>query len=314
MVTNKAVSISIAAIFTILIVFFSGCTWFSECKVDEDCDPGAACNEGVCVSITFRPEGVVAEFLAGTPPESIHSEETFDVYLMLTNKGGYTVPANNVQLKMFGGNYDKSGVTVFTNKKPMRGAASYEPFGDAETVALQNVKYTGIAASGTSVPLVIGAQVMYDYQTTANATVCLASITDSNPFCSDAGNKLRRVSNSPVTVETVTERTYPKFIDFEIVAKHVGKGTVCKLGSVCTKKVDEGYINLEKVILGSGAGAIDYTSKCDKTAKISSETKTATFYCKSIGRLSTSSKEDVLDITLSYRYKEAATRDMSVIS
>lgn len=301
--------VALASFFIVLTVFLSGCVLFAECETEQECKEGY-CESGKCIVTTFKPDGLKLEFLQGSPPDKIHADETFDIYMTLTNLGSYTISANSVKVKMFGGNYDKSGSEVYSNKETIRGAADYEPFGGIDNIILNKLKSKSGVVAGASVPLSIGAEVTYDYQTTAAGTLCLVGATDSAPFCSDQGNKLHKVSNAPVTVSQIVEHTYPSLIDVDIIVQHVGKGEICKYGSQCHKE-DRGYVILDKVIM---QGGIDYTSLCDKEVRISSETNTATIYCRGLPRTAISTLQDTMNIVLSYKYKDTISHTMEVVA
>ncbi|MBI2101537.1 hypothetical protein HYT53_02900 [Candidatus Woesearchaeota archaeon] len=197
-------------------------------------------------------EGLAMSFLPNNPPERIHVEKgadselnRFDVVMEVRNKGAYPEFGEGSGFEPFGlhgkiylGGYDPNILDFFEPKPPiedlsrktLEGKTSINPNGGLDFATFKG----RVIAENLNVEKyepVIQATACYEYQTTANPSVCI----DPNPYSTIKEKKVCEVKDTalsnqgaPVAVTAVNEEAFATKTQFRITIKNVGNGDVLK--------------------------------------------------------------------------------------
>ncbi len=221
----------IFALFLILIILISGCKGKNGAKPQEEVRTGT--------------EGIAISFLPNAPPEKIHveqgSDNTFEVVLVLRNKGAYPQPGESSGIgpagRVFLSGYDpliidfksKDGKSADLSTKTLEGKSTINPNGGQDILT-----FTGeVKAENLNVekyePTLL-ATACYHYETVAGSPVCI----DPNPY-STVEKKICEVHDialasqgAPIAVTKIDEEAFATKTQFKITIKNVGGGDVIK--------------------------------------------------------------------------------------
>lgn len=180
-------------------------------------------------------DGLVASFI--NLPTSVFTESTFDINLLLQNKGEADVPANAALLSL--NNAGTLGITEASrnNIKILNKARKINTTiiaGGSESISWQSASFKGAAITEQqTIPVSIN--VCYPYETTAVAVAC-AGRTDK--VCKPVEEKPVQSSGAPIQVTRLMQVAVPKAtgveLAFTIDVENKGQGDAYGPGSICT--------------------------------------------------------------------------------
>jgi len=205
--------------------------------------------------------GILITFEDNAPPSQIYDSGSnpFDIVVMLTNDGEYTVPKDKVTVSLIGidpaafgqspaalskqPSDDLQGVTKDSsnNKQPSIPIA----------VEFNNLNYIGKVFGDTQSNII--AQVCYNYQTNANVMLCVKSNLMDTTSTACTLNEKKTVANSgaPVQITSFTESVGGKDkIGFQFTIEQKGKGNIFTSGLSC----NDTFANRNKIYVTVNTG------------------------------------------------------------
>ena len=235
----------IFSLFLILLVLIFGCsTGKNTQKSIED--------------IRIGTEGIVASFVANSPPPTIHVEQgadnSFKVVLQLNNKGTYPQPdeGQNGLAPEFGKLYlsgydtkiielkEKESGAPYSDltKKTLEGKSTINPNGGIDFINFEGKVITENLNVEKYEPTLLATS-CYKYNTIASPQVCI----DPDPYSTISTKKVCSVNDislsnqgAPIAVTKIEEEALATKTQFRITVKNVGGGDVIKEAS--TEKCD----------------------------------------------------------------------------
>ena len=267
--------------------------------------------------------GVSIEFVNLAPPSQFNQNDTVTVKVLLKNKGETKVATGNAKVRIFGINADNFGLTpnYRINLGPLEGQGEFTKEGGEQEINLGSIKYKlQIINSET---FTLRSRLCYPYQTKAITDVCVKSALSQESgeqVCTLDGEKIVAgdVSGAPVQINSIKEQTRSSDqVRFDIEIENKGKGDVFNIDGSC-EDLDDDVKRLEaknkirvKIISPidvkcsfrsgepSGEGFITLDDK----------TKKETLSCwKNVEETIV----DKLSITLSYLYRDQASKDIEI--
>lgn len=179
-------------------------------------------------------DGLTASFI--NLPTSVFTESTFDINLLLQNKGEADIPVNAALLSL--NNAGTLGITEASksnikNLNKVRRINDTIIAGGSEPISWQSASFKGAAITEQqAVPFSVN--VCYPYATTAIAAAC-AGKTDK--VCNPIEEKPVQSSGAPIQVTRLMQVAVPKAtgveLAFTIDVENKGEGDVYGPGSIC---------------------------------------------------------------------------------
>ena len=188
-------------------------------------------------------EGIVANFVAGQPPEKIYAEPNspnFDVVLELRNKGGYPEPGKGSGVNGLGprfgkiilSGYDSRIINIEDNVRQdlstfaLEGKSAINPNGGQDIIAFTgNINYNQLNVN--IYEPILQATSCYYYETETGPSICI----DPQPFSTD--DKVCQVQDlslssqgAPIAITRIDQETFATKTQFRITIQNVGGGEV----------------------------------------------------------------------------------------
>ena len=285
---------AIAALSVILIIALSGCTRL----------PGRATDTSNIKDYRVGSDGIVLQFLPGSPPPTLFRNDRLNLVVEYTNKGAFDVQGGYLYVS----GYDKQYIT-FLNEWAIidaKGKNEYNPLGDLSEVYTfeddaVNLPY---GVDRYSPDFIVTA--CYKYKTQASTDICI----DPDPYNVQPKVKtcsVRDVSlgsqGAPVAVTSVDETVSRDRVQFKIFISNVGGGDVISndapISNCHTSLVTE---DIDKVDIR--AWFSDRMLSCQPDpVRLRSGSGTAVCYYE--GSLGEEAYETVLHVELDYGYRSS---------
>lgn len=189
-------------------------------------------------------QGLLIEFGDGNPPPEVYDggDFPFDITVKLENKGEFTVPRNDVQVKITGIRAQEFGVSEGSlTKSPDEDVEGREKNaeGGIRDGPPVYVEFSGLnrreKLSGNT-EYTIRADVCYTYKTFANSKICVRenNLDVDEGVC--AVNEVKTVYNSGAPVQIKDFKEVPRArnkIGFDFTVEKAANGEVYKKGTKC---------------------------------------------------------------------------------
>ena len=194
-------------------------------------------------------EGLNVMFMEGAPPDEVYDNNyPFSLNVRLENVGEADIDPGQAKIRITGINPSDFGSPVLVKSvaSDLRGA-KLDPQGNEIAGGIENLEFTGFQAAplvGT-VEFNIKADVCYPYKTTTIAQICMLEDllgktrkANEKPFCEVNADIEFENSGAPVQITDFTETaTGQDKVSFTFKIKHVGDGSIYKLGSDCSPEI-----------------------------------------------------------------------------
>jgi len=205
--------------------------------------------------------GILINFIESAPPAEVFDggEFPFDTIIRLTNDGEYTVPKEKVWLWLIGIDPAEFGLpsgALF--KQPVeelikvgRDSSGNKIPSTPTEIIFNGFNYYGHLTGDVSYNII--ASLCYNYETTANAKICVKSnlLDSSETVCKLNEKKTVYSSGAPIQVTSFTESVSGKDkINFEFTIEQKGNGVVFKKDVICADK----FANRNKVLVTVNTG------------------------------------------------------------
>ncbi|PIU30208.1 hypothetical protein COT07_01925 [Candidatus Woesearchaeota archaeon CG07_land_8_20_14_0_80_44_23] len=269
--------------------------------------------------------GILINFEENAPPNQVYDSGSnpFDVVVMLTNDGEYTVPKDKVTVSIIGidpaafgqspaalskhPTDDLQGVTkdASNNKQPSIPVA----------VEFNNFNYLGKVLGDLQYNII--AQVCYNYQTNANVMLCIKSnlMDTKSTVCNLNEKKTVENSGAPVQITLFTQSVGGKDkIGFQFTIEQKGNGNIFMSGLSCA----DTFANRDKVYVTVDTGlpglkCTGFTSGNDNSGFMTLYQGKRTINCVQQIDTSVDSKyEKAVTITANYDYLEMKSQPIVV--
>ncbi len=211
-------------------------------------------------------EGLKLEFFPGAPPEEVYDKDyPFGINLRVENAGEYDIldPAD-ATLTIIGINPADFGTTATAltkNVPEMLYGVSLDATGNKAAGAVTSVDFPSLQYARLVVgnpQFVIRANVCYEYGTTVISKLCILEDLlgrtrkrGETPFCDPNAQQQVENSGAPVQVNLFKQSVIGSDkVSFQFNIKHVGTGSISKLGSECSTNLAEKDVVYVKVDTG----------------------------------------------------------------
>ncbi|MCX6710144.1 MAG: hypothetical protein NTV63_04315, partial [Candidatus Woesearchaeota archaeon] len=205
--------------------------------------------------------GILINFMESAPPAEVFDggEFPFDAIITLTNDGEYTVPKEKVWLWLIGIDPNEFGLpSSALFKQPTEELIKVERDSSGNKIPSTptEIIFTGFNYYGHltgDVSYNIIASLCYNYETTANAKICVKSnlLDSSETVCKLNEKKTIYSSGAPIQVTSFSESVSGKDrINFEFKIEQKGNGVVFKEDVICADK----FANRNRVFVTVNTG------------------------------------------------------------
>lgn len=317
-VVSKPKSAIMIAVLFIFIVSFSGCT--NESAVDD-------------VESSGGTEGLVAEFMAGAPPEQVAEDENFEVSVKLDNKGEYSVQPEDVAIFLLGVSPSSVGLDYvmidsencgdclqdeiisahFINEEWIPGGYDYVTWPTDGS----GLEY-GVSITSDQL-LNFVAQNCYYYETIVSADACFSdnayAQTTGAETCDISGEKNVANSGSPIHVTKVVENPAGKNkYTFTFYVQNVGEGRafspnaeLADCTSLTQSQLDR--VHIADVRVGGESGAESMNCIGKNILLVDGEGQ---FTCRVAREDVVGDYSDIMEVILRYGYYEQVNKEVVV--
>jgi len=311
---NKRLLMAVGALF--LLLFATGCPGPEE--------PTTTIGK----AFVGGSQGLEITFLTGLPPSDVFdTDNPFQVGLKIENKGEFSIDnKNDIQITITGINPEDFGVTSAqlsdASPDPLQGrrldGAGNVIQGDFTTVEFPEMQYVNTISG--SIPFTIRANVCYEYGTKAQGKLCIAEdlrgITGEPSICDP--NRVIPAENSGAPIQITNFRQNvagPNKVDFFFTIRKTSGVTdsLFKKGSSCDPLLanrDVVWVDVSETGLGTltCSGLREGTTTTGFVTLFNNERE---IRCSQVVD-DPADLEKVIDIELTYAYKEFIDRTLNV--
>jgi len=256
----------IGIILFVLLFTFVGCSGSSG----GDSGPATGADSG----FVGGTNGILINFLQDSPPEEVFDggDNPFDIVLELENVGEHTVQKDEVQVSISGMDpveFSLSHADLTKNPDDSLEATRKDSEGnviDPIPVAVEFREFNHVDDLVTNNIFRIRAEVCYDYQTIAEAKICVKEDNlDTEDSVCDV-NEAKTITNSgaPIHVENFQETPRSRNrIGFTFNVVHKGNGNIFKSSSLCEnerKFEDKVHVRVETGLTGLDCSGLSGSS------------------------------------------------------
>ncbi len=266
-------------------------------------------------------DALVMDFQAGTPPDKVFSGSEFDVVLQVENKGEHALVARDVRFVLTDAGFDYGGASAIKQNEekdgiaPVRQAISGEYLAGGIAFAEWNgLKYASVMQVTEMKKIPVRVEACYPYETKASVTLCIKG--DQTAKCSDDEEKTVANSGAPVKITGFSQIGSTKINNgqtirtgFKFKVARTGDETYKFYGDVADCHALNA-INANEIDV-----AVDMpkTTCSPTTATLDSKTFESDYINCRVDFDTTSSFEKVISITLNYKVKQSASKDIQII-
>ena len=215
-------------------------------------------------------EGIVANFVAGQPPDKIYAEQNslnaLDVVLELRNKGAYPEPGKGSDINGLGPSFGKIILSGYDSKIinlqvkdqaredlssfALEGKSAINPNGGQDIIVFTgDIKYNQLNVN--IYEPILQATACYYYETETGPSICI----DPQPFSTE--NKVCQVQDlvfasgqgAPIAITRIDQETFATKTQFRITIKNAGNGEVAEPDSSRCSTQTLGRDQIDKVRL-----------------------------------------------------------------
>ncbi len=205
--------------------------------------------------------GVLINFMESAPPDEVFDGGgfPFNVIVKLSNEGEYTVPQNNIKLWLIGIDPAEFGLRASDFvKQPTEDLikVSRDDSGNkipSIPVEIEFPEFNYLGKVSGEVTYNIIAKICYNYQTLANAKLCIKNnlLDSSATVCKLSEDKPVYSSGAPIQVTSFKQSISGKDkISFEFTVEQKGNGNVFRNGMEC----NDIFANRDKVFVSIDSG------------------------------------------------------------
>ncbi|MFO8016619.1 MAG: hypothetical protein R6U32_05935 [Candidatus Woesearchaeota archaeon] len=286
-----------------ILVSLFGCTGLTEPEEDQS------------KRQTFRTgsQGLVLNFVRGSPPSDIYEGDRMDVAIEYTNKGAYDIEGGYIHLSGFDRNYLRFDRTMLTGIRA-QGKDEFNPQGNMINTHTFTVSSANMPNEQDLFRQTIKATACYKYRTYATGSVCI----DPDPFgvsheekvCVAGAPQVGGTQGAPVAVTNVEQQSSRRRVQFKVNIANVGGGTVIRP----TAPISECHSQLERTdvdMVGVRAEFSDKQLRCEPDiVRISNGGGFAICYWE--GDLGDEAYKTSLSIVLDYGYRNSIAKDVTI--
>lgn len=206
----------------IIFAVFAALLFLASCS-------GLSRSRGQVTPYTFHTgtQGMVLEFLPGSPPDRLYEGDPLSMVIKYANKGAYTVEGGMLYVS----GYDRSYVPLVPDQQPFNaeGKSVYNPEGLVSYIAEFSTSAVAAPPYVDIFPQTFKITACYKYRTEAAADVCI----DPDPLRIQPEDKVCIIHDAslssqgaPVAVTRVEEDAAKGRVQFRVGISNVGGGTV----------------------------------------------------------------------------------------
>lgn len=207
---------------TILFTVFVALLFLVSCS-------GLSRSRGQVTPYTFHTgtQGMVLEFLPGSPPDRLYEGDPLSIVVKYANKGVYTVEGGMLYVS----GYDRSYIPLVPDQQPFNaeGKSVYNPEGLVSSIAEFSAGAVAAPPYVDVFPQTFKVTACYKYRTEASADVCI----DPDPLRIQPEDKVCIIHDAsissqgaPVAVTRVEEDAAKGRVQFKVGISNVGGGMV----------------------------------------------------------------------------------------
>lgn len=257
-------------------------------------------------------QGIVLNFLPGSPPRSLYKGDPLSIVVEYSNRGAYDVTSGHLYIS----GYDRSYVTFDRDRTVslnVKGKSEFNPLGELSSTFEFYDDAVSMPARVDSYNPKFLVTACYKYKTEAYKEACI----DPDPFGTKPKEKVCTVQDiafgtqgAPIAVTMVEEMTSRNRVQFKVHISNVGGGTVFDDAvpiSECNKNLKRTEIDKLRIL----AKFSDKTLKCEpETVQLVGGSGIALCYYE--GNLGQDAYLTVLDVELFYGYRTSIEGSTSI--